>query len=534
MPPTLEDAPTTERGYAGNVGGSVGPTVTASAGTYLLEPSEDTPELRFPASATVFDRMRKTDGQVGAGMRAITLPILSAGRRLAGEDVRPEVMRACEAEFGLDVATAGRARRRRQGIVFAEHLRHALLMLPYGFLPFEQVYEVGPPLPGLEDTVPAGNGGLVAHVRKLAPRMPRTLLAVNVARDGGLAGITQNPPPGEMEAPFIPTDRLVMYVNDREGSDWTGNSLLRTAYKHHLIKDALLRLGPMVVERNGMGVPVVTVAEGKSRAKGLAIAKAFRAGSEAGAVLEEGYSLTLVGTTGSTRDELPLVEYHDKATSRSLLTMLLDLGQTGGLGDAGIGATFRDYLMLSLGAITGNVADTFTEHVLRDFVELNYGPDEPYPALVFDPIDATSDPTAEALARLVEAHLLTPDVPLEQEVRRRHRLPQRVVEEVEGEPVVDPADPTGDVAASPFSNVGLPALVAANIMTAEEARALLKLPPGAPIPPDATAPFAAVMSALTAKAARATVLEPAASGDLVERLAAVTERVAALAELRAS
>lgn len=431
---TVADAPTSELGYPGGIVPTFGATGVGDG--FYVDGLEVNADLRFPASTIVYDRMRREDGQVGSVARAIVYPILNAKRRLAGDNVRPEVLKFVEAELGLDL-TPGRARRRRQGIVLTEHLREAVLALWFGFMPFEQVYDVGPAAPGLED--PASPGRLYAHLRKLAPRMPRTLQEVRVSRDGGLAGIVQAPAYGVNADPrgvFIPVDRLVMYVNEREGADWTGNSLLRSSFKHWLLKDALVRLGAQVVERNGMGIPFVNYTDPQDRAKALALAKALRAGAEAGAALSPGMSVTIAGVSGSTADGLPWVKYHDEAIGRSLLAMFLNLGHDNGA--RALGATFVDYFLLAVNSILRNLEETVTEHIIRDLVELNYGPDEPYPSLVFDDLTAEATPTAEALKALADAGLITPDLETEQHVRRNYRLPAKA--EAPELPAPDPGD----------------------------------------------------------------------------------------------
>ena len=467
---TVADAPRTELGYPGGVA----PVMGLGAGFYI-EGLDTNVDLRFPASTVVYDRMRGEDGQVASVARAITYPILNAKRRLAGDDVRPEVMAFVENELGLNLEP-GRARRRRQGIVLRDHIREALLSLWFGFMPFEQVYDVGPAAPGLED--PEAPGRLYAHLRKLAPRMPRTLSEVRVSRDGGLAGIVQAPAYGVTADPrgvFIPTDRLVVYVNEREGADWTGRSLLRAAYKHWLIKDALIRLGAQIVERNGMGIPIVEYDQPADKAKAVALAKALRAGAEAGGAMPKGLRVTIVGVSGSTADELPRVKYHDEAIGRSLLAMFLNLGHDNGA--RALGATFVDYFLLAVNSIIGNLDETITEHVIRDLVELNYGVDEPYPTLVTDDLTAEATPTAEALKALADAGLITYDRELEQDVRRRYRLP--VKPEPKGEAAVE------DAAGSPGANVGIPALIDAGVISPDEGRQMLKLPGAAPgVPPD--------------------------------------------------
>lgn len=469
---TVSDAPVNELGHPGGIA----PLLTAGLGTgFYVEGLEHNPDLRFPLSAVVYDRMRKEDGQVGSVARAITYPILNATPRLKGG--RDEVRRFVERELGLNLAEEeeGRRRRRRQGIVFRDHMREAVLSLWFGFMPFEQVYDVDVAAPGLED--PAQPGRLYAHLRKLAPRMPRTLQEVRVSRDGGLAGIVQLPAPDArtLGTPahagvFIPTERLVMYVNEREGADWTGNSLLRAAYKHWLLKDVLIRLGAQIVERNGMGIPLVSYVDPKDRAKALALAKALRAGAEAGGALAPGMSVIIAGVSGSTADELPRVKYHDEAIGRSLLAMFLNLGHDNGA--RALGATFVDYFLLALNAVLRNLEEVVTEHIIRDLVELNYGPDEAYPVLRFDDLTAEATPTAEALKALADAGLITPDRDTEQDLRRRYRLPAKP--EPEGDQALE------DTAGNPFANVGIPALIDAGVISPDEGRQMLKLPGTAP------------------------------------------------------
>ncbi|MEG1971494.1 MAG: hypothetical protein RR101_15390, partial [Burkholderiaceae bacterium] len=188
--------PTSEVGHPGNIAPTYG--TRGLEGDYYVEGSDDNPEWRFPASAAIVDRMRKEDGQVGSVLRALFMPILNAEVTLAGvrpvdpaavpegadtaNMVRPEVARFVANELGLDLDENGgaRRRRRREGIVFADHLREALLALPFGFMPFEVTYNVGPAAPGLEDPERDAALGtdLYAHLRRLSARLPSTLADV--------------------------------------------------------------------------------------------------------------------------------------------------------------------------------------------------------------------------------------------------------------------------------------------------------------------------------------------------------------------
>ena len=140
-------------------------------------------------------------------------------------------------------------------------------MLPFGFMAFEQVYRLD------------AQGRL--RLRKLAPRMPRTIKAMHVEPDGGLRALEQWPARAGEQGPVLGVDRLVVYVHEREAGDWMGTSVLRPAYKNWLLKDPTLRVWSQAIDRNGMGVPVYEGAEGETDlSKGQAIAQGYRSGSD--------------------------------------------------------------------------------------------------------------------------------------------------------------------------------------------------------------------------------------------------------------
>lgn len=401
----------------GNPGGIVANSEGKGARAFVVEPLEINPDLAFPNSIPVFDEMRRTNGQVGSTLRAMTMPIISARWDLLTDGIRPEVADMVRAEVGLTAVGEATARRRRQGIMFKSHLKDALLCLPFGFMPFEQVYEPGPPMPGQESS------GLstVLHLRKLAPRLPRTITNIHVGRDGGLAGVSQAPLEGDKDV-FIPVEQLVMYTLEKEGADWSGTSILRTAYKHHMINNKLHVLAAQIVERNGMGFPDLEY-DPKSLPKDEAdaLVSNIRAGAKAGMSRPVGTNFKLIGVTGTTVDPLPLIQHHDQMTSKSMLAMFLDLGHDAGA--RSLGETFLQVFNDSLQAVADMFAETFTEHVIRDLVELNFGPEEPYPTLTPGDLSANKAITSTALKELIDAGAIQPDAPLEAQQRAQNGLP---------------------------------------------------------------------------------------------------------------
>ena len=387
------------------------------------ETNETNPDLIWPKSNEVYDRMRSEDAQVQSVVAAVQRPIRSATWVIDPAGARDEVVQFVARDLGLPVKgqSAEPPIRSRDRFSWSEHLRMALLCGVYGHSFFEQVYR------------PEGDR---THLRKLAWRPPRTISEIEVAIDGGLVAIVQS---GLLKKDVrIPVDRLVAYVNDREGANWVGRSMLRPAYKNWLLKDRELRAQALTVERNGLGIPKYTAppipeevtdpAEITERQSaqieaGLKVAKDLRAGETAGVSLPHGAELELMGVTGKLPDTDGPIRYNDEQIARAVLAHFLNLGTE--TGSWALGSTFANFFTDSLNAAADYIRSITQQHVVEDLVDLNWGPDEPAPQLVFEPIGAEHPATAEAIKMLIECGALVADDGLEEYMRTRYGLPVR-------------------------------------------------------------------------------------------------------------
>lgn len=399
----------------------VSPGVISSWGSFVAD-DEDNPDLVFPHSVSVFKRMRREETQLQTVLKAVKLPILRSSWRLAADGVDPEVADFVSENLGIPVEGQPLKQRVRSRNRFSwhEHLRLALTSLDYGFAFFEQVYEV------------RDDGK--AWLRKLGYRPQATVQSINVARDGGLVSVEQGLGGGKHARMGV--NRLVAYVNDREGANWAGTSILRSSYKYWLLKDRLLRVQAMTVERNGLGVPIyegaprdemlhdpatVVQREKDDLAAGRKLAQGLRAGETAGAAIPSGAKLTLTGVTGELPDADGPIRYYDEQMAKSALAHFLTLGtQTGSWA---LGTTFADFFTMSLQTVAKSVAETATAHIIEDLVDLNFGEDVPAPVLVFDEIGSQTPPTAQAMQSLIQTGVIRPDDDLETFMRDRHGLP---------------------------------------------------------------------------------------------------------------
>lgn len=398
--------PVRERGYANE---------SAGASYFWAQLArERTPELRWPYSIDVFEDMT-TEAQVASVLSAVITPILRTPWRIDGNGCRDEVNIHVSDSLGLPLVGEGNevpANRTRDRFSWTEHLAVALEdPLVFGHAVFEQVYRPTP-------------SGLLA-LRKLGYRPPRSIAKFNIARDGGLLSVEQKAPlGGPGSGVTLPVSRLVVYTHKRKGANWVGRSLLRPAYPYWLLKEQMLRVDAQTHARNGMGIPKYTGAPGEADlTAGEEIATDMRAGDNSGVAIPNGAELELMGVTGSTTNPLESVKYYDEQIARAVLAHFLNLGSQ--TGSWALGSTFADFFTLSIQSIAEQIRDTATKHVVEDLVDVNWGPDEPAPRLVFDEIGSRADSIVQAIATLVGAEVLKPDEDLEQFVRTALGLPAR-------------------------------------------------------------------------------------------------------------
>ncbi|WP_010120156.1 phage portal protein family protein [Corynebacterium nuruki] len=402
-------------------------TVDSEIGHALSSPAgrtaEDNWDLRFPRSTEVFAKMGREDAQVTSILKAIDLPIQRADWRLDPNGAPPEVVALVADDLRLPVLGEDPHEpvgRRRGRVSWSEHLQQVLLALQYGCMFFEQVY------------TPGSDGRM--HLRKLAPRFPGSLSKVNVAVDGGLESIEQ---PGvsvgkaRASAVVIPVDRLVAYVHSPTDTSWTGTSVLRPAYKHWRLRDQMLRLEAQVLERNGMGVPIyegsqLTNDPESDLKRGQKLAEGIRAGQFAGGAVPAGAKLNIQGVSGQLVSPREAIAYHDSQMAKAVLAHFLNLEGKGG--SYALAETQSDLFIQSLQTIADWIADTATQHVVEDLVDMAFpGYEGVAPRVVVDPIASKKELTADDLSKLTSGDkpVIQSDKDLEEHIRRTFSLPAK-------------------------------------------------------------------------------------------------------------
>ena len=385
----------------------------------IVDELETTPEVMWPNSVRVYEQMRRQEPQLRAVLNAVGLPIRKAGWVIDPAAASDKVTRLVAEDLGLPIlgetVPAAPSRRLRGRLQWREHVRLALLMLVFGHSPFEQLYAIE---------------NQQARLRKLSVRLPSTISRFEVATDGGLDAIWQSAMPqpgGGSKGVRIEISRLVMYVNEREGGNWVGQSLLRAAYGPWLVKQRLMRVGAQNHERWGVARPKVQTPPGASAgqvATAARMASEMRGGDSAGAGLPAGWTESVEGIRGTVPDPIPFMRYLDELMAKQVMAQFLDLGSTPN-GSRALGESFIDFFTLAIQAVAEEIADTATTHVVEDLVDLNFGEDEPAPRVVVPEAGRSEESLASSIASLIQAGALTLDDELEGFLRDALSLPAK-------------------------------------------------------------------------------------------------------------
>lgn len=383
-----------------------GATGTVLFGGMLQDTGEYLADFKWPQSVKLVEKMRRSDGQVKAGLMALTLPLLSAHW-----DVTP----ASDSSLDREVALAVKDNLfDGMDITWDEFLRHVLLMLPFGFMVFEKVWEL--------------RDGLWAW-RKLAPRLPPTIQRWHTGKDtGDLESVEQWAWKSETYQTIkIPAEKLLLFTHEKEGSNFAGVSILRAAYKHWFYKNTLYAIDGIAAERHGVGLASFTFpnnATAEQKAKIERIGERLNAHERGYVALPEDIKLALLGVAGQLHDIKGSIEHHDAQILRSVLAQFISLGSKG-VGSYALSSDQSGFFLMALRATGKNICDTINNSAVKQLVDYNWQVKK-YPKLTVSELDYIDVPaTVDAIVKAVNGGALTAGDDIEAEVRRIMHLPPK-------------------------------------------------------------------------------------------------------------
>jgi SPP1 gp7 family putative phage head morphogenesis protein len=368
-------------------------------------------DLMFPYSTHVYDEMRRSDGQIAAILAAVTLPIRSTQWSVEPEEDAddPELAEQI-AEFVSDNLFGG------MKYSWDDFMREALLFLVYGFSVFEKVWRFD-----------KWNDRPVIMLDKYAPRVAKSIWRFPQDENYNIVAVQQiNYMTGQMVD--IPLERCRVFTWQREGDDISGISMLRPAYKHWYIKDALYKIVAIGIEKTAMGTPYAKLPKNTSEEDKNEILQTLaniRTANDAGVTIPEEVTLDILEGKRNPMDAMPFIEHQDTMIARSVLAQFINLGTLSSAsgGSFALGQTMVDMFCMALETI----ANYFQQEVQKDIeqlVEYNWGANAPMPKLKHKNISFRDmAQVAQALSWLGSGHLIEPDEELENYIRDLFGIP---------------------------------------------------------------------------------------------------------------
>ncbi|MGC2234246.1 MAG: histidine phosphatase family protein [Candidatus Acidiferrum sp.] len=397
--------------------GGTGTPITAG---FLTDLGEYNADLYGRSAVATYEKMRRGDAQVWGTLMAVKGPLQSATW-----DIEPGVKsndpghgKAKQvAEFvkenimgGLEFQTSSGGWHSQP---WDQIMWNALLCLDFGCAVHEDVYTVD---------------GKYLKLRALVPLHPITYYRWHVESDGyTLLGLEQYGYRGiEFINATVPAEKICRFTLNQEGSNFWGLSLLRACYGSWYIKSQLYRIDALASERNGLGVPVITLPEGAStqdRATAFNFVTKLSAHELTGLVLPFGGEFAIKGVEGQPREVYRSIEHHNRMISTTALAMFLTIGSAPH-GSRATAATQHDFFLAASQHLASYIGKRFTQTTIRRLVQYNFGEDAVCPELIAKNVKMRDfEDVREALQDLAKSGLLVSDEPLRNTIRDEYELP---------------------------------------------------------------------------------------------------------------
>lgn len=375
-----------------------------------------------------YDQMRRSDGTVRSTLRLVKTPVLAARWFIEpyvaeGED-EPKKADKTAATF------VHKALFDEMSISWAQVLIEALLMCDFGYYMFEKVWENR-----------VIDGKMRTVLKKLAPRHPMDVREWEYDANGGPAGAWMISPTGLQEDDyFLPIDKLLVFTFDRECGNIEGISVLRSAYKHWFYKEQLYKIDAIQKERHGIGVPIIKLPVGYSKADMATaqnLGRNLRTNERAHVVLPPLWDIMFAKLEGHVVDAIKSIDHHNREIEKNILGAFIEGN-----------AKDEDQIMFLKATrfIADIVCETLNLYVIPQLIKFNFSRAK-NPKLRARRIGEQADwrTLSFAIRNLIGAKALTPDARLERYLRYEMDLPLPDLTSARGAatPQAGQPDPTG-------------------------------------------------------------------------------------------
>ncbi len=391
----------------------LGTSGTEVYGGYFDEEYLET--LKYKDKADVYDKMRRSDGQIKMLMSATKNPIRTASREI--------ITKKDDQKYKDHVELCKRVL--FEDIDFDKFLNEALTCEDFGVSVFERVHKVVQDNPILDD-----NGRAILNsymsLKKLGWRSPKTIETWNFNHKTKELESIRQFVDGDLYVDVdIPINFLSIITLEMEGDNYEGISLLRPLYGNWFRKNTYLKLNAIGIEKS-MPLPTAEVPAGKEGTTQytnlINALEKFTTHQKNYLVYPAGWNIDLSNGTAYDPSKVESsIDGEDRRMAKAFLANFLELGMQGG-GAYSLSNDLSDFFLSGL-MVVANTIKKEIDKILKEIVILNFGKQDIYPKIEFTGIkDKAGKELAEILKMMIESKVVIPDDKLEDHVRNRYKL----------------------------------------------------------------------------------------------------------------
>ena len=380
---------------------------------------ETVPELLTPYQRTIVYGQMQNDAGVDVSIRVSKTPVLGAEYYMeaySDDPVDQEI-----SEFIWSNLAEGMA------APFLNSLEDVLMMYTAGYSVLEKVYEEREWTPHRK----GGNTRVYTMLKKLGIRPASTAKEIQYDDNGGPVAFVQNAirADGTNEEVTLPIDKIIIFTFSRRGGDFTGKSLLRTAYPHWYYKTHFYKLDAVQKERHGIGVPRGKLLAGYNENDKTILRRMLRnlrTNEESFFIQTPNVEIDFAELNGQLVDVLQSAGHHNTMILMNVMAQFLTLGLEGQGGGRATAGNQSDLFMKSLRFVAKYIVDQINMYLIPELVVWNYNTTN-FPRLAVRNIGEARDlqMLGSALAGLVAQGVVEMDDTTEQWVRKVFDMPPR-------------------------------------------------------------------------------------------------------------
>ena len=370
--------------------------------------------LKGSQRAKVYDRMRRSDTQVKMNLSAVKNPIKSANWFIKDPDPDYEMSNRITDFVNFVVFED-------MDNPFTKFLREALTMIEFGNALFEVTHKAV-----LNHPIYGSYNGLLS----VDWRSPKTIERWNLDKDTGrLVSVDQYAYGDLHRLVTIPSEFLVSFAIDVEGSNYEGISMLRPCYGPWLRKDTDLKINAIGKEKFAVPTPLAKIPSGFSGTEDydnlVSALENYVVHENNYLIYPEGVEINLNTNVYDPQKVEVSIQNEDKRMTKAFLANFLELGTGGSGGAYALSEDLSDFFVKGIEYIADEICEKFNRSIIRPLVDSNFGKQSKYPELSYSDIsDKVGQEFSTMLRDLASSSVIRPDDELEKHIRTKMKLPE--------------------------------------------------------------------------------------------------------------